>query len=123
MKHSYILSLTVGLLVATGLVGCQAAPDDNKSLQGTWTLVSGEKDGEPLPEQDIKNSKLTIAGDTHTVQVGEMIIKGTHKLDATKKPKQIDLTYESGPNKGKTLLGIYELEGDESEGTRSESCC
>ena len=35
------------------------------------------------------------------------------KLDATKTPKQIDLsTRKDGPFKGRTLPGIYEFKGD-----------
>lgn len=34
------------------------------------------------------------------------------KLDASQKPKQIDLTHTSGEYKGKVLLGIYEFDGD-----------
>jgi uncharacterized protein (TIGR03067 family) len=99
---------TLGLLVVVSLVGCQSASDDAKKMVGTWTLASGEKDGEPLPEQDIKNSKLVIVGDTHTVQVGDMTLKGTHKLDSTKTPKHIDANDTEGPTKGENH-GIYEF--------------
>jgi len=121
MKHSLIFSLAAGLFVFSGLVGCQpakedvkpagdvkVAADDMKTLEGTWTLVSGEKDGAPLPDADIKNSKLTIAGDVHTVQVGDMHLKGTHKLDQKKSPKQIDAHDTEGPTVGENH-GIYEL--------------
>jgi RNA polymerase sigma factor (sigma-70 family) len=36
-----------------------------------------------------------------------------HKLDASARPKAIDLMPVEGPAKGKTLRGIYALEGDE----------
>ena len=108
MKHSILLSLVVGPFIAAGLVGCAPANNDMKTLQGTWTLVSGEKDGEPLPEQDVKDSKLTIVGDTHTVQVGDMKLKGTQKLDSTKTPKQIDANDTEGPTIGLNF-GIYEI--------------
>jgi uncharacterized protein (TIGR03067 family) len=38
--------------------------------------------------------------------------RGTFKLDLSKKPKEIDVVFTEGPEKGKTSLGIYELEGD-----------
>ena len=36
----------------------------------------------------------------------------TLKLDATQKPRAVDLTYTKGPNTGKVELAIYALEGD-----------
>ena len=39
--------------------------------------------------------------------------KGTVSVDATKTPKQMTIKGTEGPNKGKTLLAIYELSGDE----------
>jgi len=37
---------------------------------------------------------------------------GTQKVDPTKTPKAIDISDDSGPNKGKTCLGIYEFKGE-----------
>jgi len=39
-------------------------------------------------------------------------ISGAFKVDATKKPKTMDMTPSEGRYKDKTLLGIYELDGD-----------
>src|SRR5262245_65584155 len=36
----------------------------------------------------------------------------TFKLDPAKKPKAMDVTYDDGPNKGKTNHAIYALQGD-----------
>ena len=33
-------------------------------------------------------------------------------MDPAKKPKEIDVTGDEGPNKGKTMKGIYQLEKD-----------
>ena len=37
---------------------------------------------------------------------------GTVKLDPSAKPKAMDITGTEGPNKGKTILAIYELKDD-----------
>lgn len=116
MKSSFALSLAAGLLVAFGFLGCQPASkdtknasDDMKKVSGTWTLVSGEMNGKPLPEPDVKNAKLTIVGDKYTVDLGGLgVKKGTQKLDSTKTPKQIDAQDAEGPTVGKNL-GIYEF--------------
>lgn len=119
MKQSFALSCTLGLLILTGVVGCQpktegtkTATDDLKKTEGTWTLVSGEADGKPLPEAEVKSAKLTIVGDAYTVELGaEGVKKGTQKLDATKTPKQIDAKDTSGPTVGENH-GIYEFTAD-----------
>ena len=57
---------------------------------------------------------MVSKGDQYTVALaGRGTVKGTQKLDSTKEPKTIDIMDASGPNKGKTCLGIYELKGDE----------
>jgi uncharacterized protein (TIGR03067 family) len=44
--------------------------------------------------------------------VGEEAGEGTVKLDAARKPRAMDVEGTKGPNKGKTILAIYELKGD-----------
>jgi uncharacterized protein (TIGR03067 family) len=55
---------------------------------------------------------LVIKSDQYTVTVGAQTDKGTVKLDPSKKPKEIDIVGTEGPNKGKTILAIYELDKD-----------
>ena len=50
---------------------------------------------------------MVITKDTITYKFGDKTTKLSYKLDATKKPKWIDLTEGD-----KTTLGIYELEGE-----------
>jgi uncharacterized protein (TIGR03067 family) len=59
-----------------------------------------------------KTIKLVIKDDKYTVTVGEAVDKGTAKLNPKAKPKELDITGTDGPNKGKTILAIYELDGD-----------
>jgi uncharacterized protein (TIGR03067 family) len=107
MKWTVLTVMVVGLLVAA-----DDPKDDLKKLEGTWTLVSGEKDGEKAGEAILKTAKLVIKGDHHDVKIGDDVFKGTHKIDASKKPHTIDAIDTEGVFKGKTTLGIYALEGD-----------
>ena len=43
---------------------------------------------------------------------GEKVDNGTVKLNPSVKPKALDITGTEGPNKGKTILAIYERKGD-----------
>jgi uncharacterized protein (TIGR03067 family) len=101
--------LVAGVLVA-GLAFAEEGKKDLDKLQGTWVRVSVERNGKPAPADELKNSKLTLKGDQYTLDDGKEKRTGTFKLDATKTPKTLDIISASGPNKGKTLKGIYKIE-------------
>jgi uncharacterized protein (TIGR03067 family) len=89
----------------------------NKELQaftGTWKLISREVNGKKAREQDIKGLLMSHNGtDKFSVRhADKMIAEATFKFDPTKKPRTIDMTFTEGENQGKTVLGIYEIEGD-----------
>jgi uncharacterized protein (TIGR03067 family) len=99
-------------LFLAGVAWSQGLESEIKSLAGTWTPTSGELGGQPFPEAVLKATKLVVDGNKYTVTVGDQVDRGVVKIDATKKPKTMDITGEDGPNKGKTFLCIYELNGD-----------
>ena len=69
--------------------------------------------GKKYPDEIRKTIKLVIKDDKYTVTVGtEGADQGTVKLDPSANPKTMDITGTDGPNKGKTFLCIYELDGD-----------
>jgi uncharacterized protein (TIGR03067 family) len=111
MKMRLLVVVAVGLLMAA-----DETKDENKNemerFQGTWTWVSIEDDGVKTPEKDFKDIKMVIKDDKFTVTGGGMSFSGTFKIDATKKPKTIDVTFSDAPEKGMTVKGIYTLEGD-----------
>ena len=53
-----------------------------------------------------------VKDDKYTVTVGKAVDQGTVKLNLAAKPKEMDITGTHGPNKGKTILAIYERDGD-----------
>jgi uncharacterized protein (TIGR03067 family) len=86
--------------------------DGDPAIQGTWLAATGELGGKKYPDEVLKTIKLVIKDDKYTVTVGTKPDKGTLKVDPTAKPRSIDITGTEGPNKGKTILAIYELTGD-----------
>lgn len=113
MRLHALLVLGACLLIAADAKDDDAGKKALKAIEGTYVMVSGEAKGEKLSEKTVKGAKLVIEGDKHTVNVGEDTIIGTHKVDPSKKPKEIDGMDTEGPNKGKTTLGIYKLEKGE----------
>ena len=103
-------ALTAGLLVAADAKD-NAVKKDMDALQGKWQLVSLERDGKSADVP--KDAVRVVKGDTYTVTPRPGVtIEGTFKIDPTAKPKAVDITQTSGENKGKTSLGIYEIDGD-----------
>jgi uncharacterized protein (TIGR03067 family) len=109
MNKPMLLALTAGLLA--GLAAAAPAPDkkeDKDAIQGTWTVVSGEEGGKPLPDQ-LKSLKMTFKDDKFSYKSADDMKEAKYQIDSTKKPKQLTLTPSDGE---KPLEGIYELDGD-----------
>ena len=85
---------------------------DGDALQGTWLPATAELAGKPFPDEVRKSIKLVVKDDKYTVTVGKQVDQGTVKLKPSAKPKEMDITGTEGPNKGKTILAIYERNGD-----------
>jgi uncharacterized protein (TIGR03067 family) len=105
----------LALIAVVFLAGADAGKDDAAKkeidkFQGTWVVVSAEREGQPL--DDIKDDKVTFSGDKMTIKTKMRDQEGTFKLDPTKKPKAIDIKPSEGSEKGQTIQGIYSLEGD-----------
>jgi uncharacterized protein (TIGR03067 family) len=104
-------SMALTLLFATG-GWCQDAAKEKKMLEGKWLPMQAEHAGQKLPEAQLKSLSLDIADGTYTVKAGNVVDKGTLKIDPAAKPKAMDIVGTDGPNKGKTFLAIYEFKGD-----------
>jgi uncharacterized protein (TIGR03067 family) len=101
------------VLLVTGLFSVfdDPKPEDVKkefeSLNGTWKITKMELEGKDLlagfgeAEAKFKDKELTSPG-----------IAADLKLDPSKDPKAVDLSYTEGPSAGRTVKGIYKLEGD-----------
>lgn len=103
------------VLVAVGInVSAEekAANSDLELFNGTWKCVSIVRDGKEVPKAEAEAVRLIVAGEKYSLKQGGDDVEGTHKLDATKKPKEIDAVRSKGPNKGEKLVGIYELTAD-----------
>jgi uncharacterized protein (TIGR03067 family) len=102
------------VLVLGSVGGAQdATKKEMTQLEGEWSMVSGEANGFSMPKETADNGKrLAKDGETTITIGGKVYFKAKISIDPTKKPKAIDYTMTEGPTKGKTHLGIYELDGD-----------
>jgi uncharacterized protein (TIGR03067 family) len=100
------------LVVAAGQPPKETTVDKDK-LQGTWKAVTVEQRG--TKRDATEGMQLIFTGDKFTMKAGEREIKGTFKVDGSKKPAQIDMTVADGPEnfKDKVSEGVIAVEGDE----------
>jgi len=107
-------------LFALAALGTPTRADDKalKELEGSYSLESLEAGPIKLTAADLAKIgggkgteiKIVIKGDQLTSTFGPKTESATIKVDATKKPAQMDITTKKG-DKTETDYAIYKLEG------------
>jgi uncharacterized protein (TIGR03067 family) len=107
---SFILAVT---LPAAADQSPKTSPSKATGLQGAWVVVSMQYQGKGVPGEFFKNNKLVI-GPTKIVtrKGGQVVSEATYKIYPARKPAMIEMKPIKGPKKGRTIAGIYLLEGD-----------
>ena len=108
LKPFVVLTLVLSFSPATR----SGEAKDRDTLQGTWLPSKAELAGKKFPDEVRKTIKLVVKDDKYTATVGSQVDQGTIKLNPATKPKEMDITGTEGPNKGKTILAIYQRDGD-----------
>ena len=113
MKMRLPLLLTALLLLAADAPKEDAKKEQDK-FQGTWKPVTAERNGENAAPEAMEKLRVLFAGDKLSMRDSDQGPRevATFKLDPAAKVKAIDLMLTSGPEKGKTSLGIYAWDGD-----------
>jgi uncharacterized protein (TIGR03067 family) len=90
-----------------------ASPDDVIKIQGSWSRTSSAIGDAPLPSEFLKplTYKFNDGRYEKTVNGGEPE-KGTYSMDPSTNPGNLTMTATDGADAGRTILGIYELNGD-----------
>jgi uncharacterized protein (TIGR03067 family) len=112
MNPKSLLVLGV-LLLALPSVRSEENKLDPAKLNGTWSYVSGEKNGEKVSEANLKNGSVIITKDRITLkgEQGDFIIK--YKLNPAKSPCTIAMEIVEGPaGQGSMADGIIDVQGD-----------
>ena len=108
-----IAFIMLGLLATSGQGNGDRAREDLKLLQGVWHGVSLESGGKTAPADFVQKGRYVFKGNTVTIFEGDKKLgRGKVVLDTSSSPKAIDLIALDGPDKGKTTVGIYKIEGD-----------
>jgi len=108
-------TLVLGVAFLTGNLSAQETKQEKKeekkvSIAGQWKVVSGMRAGDEVsedrlpPEVEITAKKLTMP-----VPEGDPFVM-VYKIDASKKPMEINIEIESGPAPEGKALGIIKME-------------
>lgn len=82
---------------------------DLKKLQGTWLMLTLEMEGQKYPTG---GSRIVIRGDRFVSLNMGAEYEGTVSIDESQSPRTFDLNFDKGPEKARSALGLYELDGD-----------
>lgn len=101
------LFLLAILASAAASVGAQAPSPALAPLQGRWVVTGAEHNAKPLDA--IKGGVMTIKGDAFEIRTASgNMLKGTLRLDASKKPGHMDLLHAGGDR----WEAVYEMTAD-----------
>ena len=83
---------------------------------GVWKPSSGSLGGNKLPAAFLKTMTLKLTPKNYEVivQGQKQTDKGTCTLDTSTKPKRMTIKSTSDPNRGKTMLTIFEMQGTDA---------
>ena len=83
-------------------------PMQDQEIEGVWTVVSAERDGNPAGQ--FVNAKFTFTAGRFTIQrPGRGMVEGRCQADPTTDPREITLKDPRNPPR----MGIYKVEGEE----------
>ena len=86
---------------------------DLQLLQGTWSIRSLAIDGQEMPSAIFANAAIVVKGERFTSTGMGAEYAGTLELDASANPRQLNMRFDAGPEKGNANLCIYEIAGDD----------
>jgi uncharacterized protein (TIGR03067 family) len=101
--------------------------NDLPKLEGTWEITEATDDGKPVPQEKVKGARFVFRKDVLAIigARGEEALRGHIRPGSPPQPGAMDLVSDPGtaPNKpskslfdelrGETVVGIYELSGDD----------
>jgi RNA polymerase sigma factor (sigma-70 family) len=91
-----------------------AAKQADQPLEGSWKVVALEADGKKAPPEALQGMHWSFKGSELQIAAPDekSAGKSSVKLDSSKTPQHIDLVVSEGPQKGKTMHGIFKFEKD-----------
>lgn len=87
-------------------------PVETSPIDGTWSALAGDLAGQEFSEDQRKSIRLFIHEGRYEVTEAGHFDQAVVVIDPMLKPATMDITWMTGPKKGKRILAIYETTGD-----------
>jgi uncharacterized protein (TIGR03067 family) len=86
----------------------------SEELQGTWVPVAADVAGKPLLVNELRVKYLVFESGGYSIidRSNHVVDSGNYRVDEAAQPATMDIVGRNGPNAGRTMLAIYELQGD-----------
>ncbi|MGQ0836919.1 MAG: TIGR03067 domain-containing protein [Gammaproteobacteria bacterium] len=83
-------------------------------LDGTWVPIAADVSGQVLAVRDLRVARLVLdRGGYEIIDRSDAIVdRGDIRIDRSATPPTMDIVGSTGPNAGRTMLAIFELDGD-----------
>ncbi len=83
-------------------------------LDGIWLPIAADVSGQALVVQELRVARLVLdRGGYEIIDRAEHVVdRGDYRIDGSAVPRAIDIVGVSGPNAGRTMHAIFELDGD-----------
>lgn len=112
MNSNLPFVLAASVLLAA-VLGDENKNQENKKLEGTWSVTSVVRNRNELPAEQLKDLQTIFRDGRVAFKHGDTILsEGTFQLDPDKMPRTIDLTTKDTNGKESTTLAIYDLTED-----------
>lgn len=83
-------------------------------LDGTWVPIAADVSGQVLAVRDLRVARLVLDRGGYEIIDGSdaVVDRGDIRIDRGATPPTMDIVGSAGPNAGRTMLAIFELDGD-----------
>jgi uncharacterized protein (TIGR03067 family) len=107
-------TLSLAAAAALALGAAAWAEEEKGDLTGAWTVISGEKDGKPLPAEEIEGTTVRWERDAVIVRdkKSQQRHAATYALDKKRVPWGITMIAQTGPRKGEAVEGLVKKDGE-----------
>jgi uncharacterized protein (TIGR03067 family) len=86
-----------------------------RALEGSWAFESLEIEGNLVPAEGTRSSRLLIDGDRFRMESPEAVYEGEFGIDVEAEPHHINIEFVEGPEAGNWNYGIYRLDAERLE--------
>jgi uncharacterized protein (TIGR03067 family) len=85
-----------------------------RGLEGAWVPVAATVGGHSLLVGELRVKYLVLDSGGYSIidRTNQVVDSGEYLVDVAVSPQTIDIVGREGPNAGRTMLAIYQLEAD-----------